>query len=198
MGLIALVRAACAAGADRRRAATIRASRPTRTTACDDVDFVVRGEGEQTFRELLRALEASRRLRRDPRPVVPGAGGAGSATRRRPVVRLASEPIWPARTAARACSTATRCSAGQSTSSRPRAAARSTAASARSSRCAAATSTRTRSSACSPTSRTRARTARARSSSSTTTSRSTSSASRRCATRSSTAASTTSSTSCRR
>ena len=62
---------------------------------------------------------------------------------------------------ARACSTATRCSAGRSTSSRRRAAAPSTAASARSSRCAAATSTPSASSACSPTSPTRARAARA-------------------------------------
>ena len=41
-------------------AATIRALRPTRTQAGTGIDFIVRGEGEQTFRELLRALEPAR------------------------------------------------------------------------------------------------------------------------------------------
>ena len=39
-------------------AATIRAWRPRRTTSPRGVDFIVRGEGEITFRELLRALES--------------------------------------------------------------------------------------------------------------------------------------------
>ena len=101
-------------------------------------------------------------------------------------------------TAPRAFCTATRCSDGASTWSKPRAAAPTTAASARSSRCAAATSTRTPSIACWPTSRMRARTAPRRFSWLTTTSRWTSNASRRCARRSSTPASTISITPCRR
>ena len=106
-----------------------------------------------TFRELLRALESSRRSRRHPRPVLSTAAGASSAIpigRSAILARTCGRPI-----ARRACSRATRSSAGRSTSSRRRAAARTTAASARSSRCAAATSTRGRSIASSRTSATR-------------------------------------------
>ena len=126
---------------------------PEAYEACADVDFIVRGEGEQTFCELLRALETARRtgttspgcryrtrgrLRSQPRP-------AGRPARVEPAA--AAQPRRPRARAA------TRCSAARSTSSKRRAAARSTAASARSSRCAAATSTPIRSSACWPTSR---------------------------------------------
>ncbi len=136
------------------------------------VDFVVRGEGEITFRELLRALE-QRRPASTTSPASATATASASATP--PIGRSARSTRPPSRRrgATPACSAATRCSAGRSTSSRPRAAAPSTAASARSSRCAAATSTPTTSSASSTTSATAATAAPGRCSSSTTTSRST-------------------------
>ena len=105
-----------------------------------------RGEGDLTFRELVRALEAERERRRHRRPVVSGRATAFVRNPPRPVSHLERRGA-AARTGRRACSTATRCSAGRSTSSRRRAGAPTTAASARSSRCAAATSTRGRSSA---------------------------------------------------
>ena len=146
------------------------------------VDFIVRGEGDLTFRDLrARARTATCRCRRSP--------GSGTATGRRfqrnpprPVASIEDGDDQAAEPRARACSPATRCSAARSTSSKPRAAAPTTAASARSSRCAAATSTASRSRASSTTSRDARRARRARrSSSSTTTSRSTSRGSRRCA-----------------
>ena len=121
------------------------------------VDFVVRGEGELTFRALLRAL-----ARGDEPAAIPGlsfralAGGRIHAH-----AGAAGEPARGRRTRAagpraRACSPATPSSAAPSTSSKRRAAAPTTAASARSSRCAGATSTPSISRACSPTSPTRA------------------------------------------
>ena len=165
---------------------------PEAYEACPDVDFLVRGEGEQTFASCCarwrpaRAFQQSRACR---------IGRRAGWVHRTPIGRLplAVEPAAAAQSRARACSTATRCSAARSTSSRRRGAARSTAASARSSRCAAATFTPIRSSACSPTSPTPGGTAPGRSSWSTTTSRWTSGGSNRCARRSSTADSTTSS-----
>ena len=123
-------------------AATTRAwrRRPTRMPA-SGVDFIVRGEGDLTFRELLRALERGdagstaipgcRSATAEPVPSRPGAPVSRPRRRR----RSAAEPR---RARARR---ATPSSAARSTSSRPRAAAPTTAASARSSRCAAATST---------------------------------------------------------
>ena len=74
-------------------AATIRASRREPTSAADAIDFVVRGEGEHTFRALLRALEQGGDLadiaglshRRERR--------AGPQRRIAPVARLATEPL---------------------------------------------------------------------------------------------------------
>ena len=43
---------------------------PTAYEECPDVGFIVRGEGEQTFRELLRAIEGERGVRDDCRSVV--------------------------------------------------------------------------------------------------------------------------------
>ncbi len=83
------------------------------------IDSLVRGEGEHTFRALLRSVEGGGDL-----AAIPGLS-------------------FRQATAARAPSAATRCSAAPWTSSRPRAGARSTAASVRSSRCAGATSTPT-------------------------------------------------------
>ena len=109
------------------------------------VDFVVRGEGEETFSELLRALETS-----GPLGGIQGlsfrADGRFRHNPPRPVRPLEDDSLRLPKRAA-ACSAATPCSASPSTRSRPRAAARSTAASARSSRCAAATSTAAASSA---------------------------------------------------
>ena len=157
-----------------------------------DVDFIVRGEGEHTLCELLRVFEGGGAYQaiaglsyRTP------AGFLHNATR--PVIRLprvhSGCPGAP-----RACSAVTPCSDARWTSSKPRAAARSTAASVRSSKCGAATSTPIRSTGSLPTSPTPARTAPKRSFSSTTTSRSTSRASKPCATRSSTRGSTMSTT----
>ena len=126
---------------------------PDAYEACTAVDFLVRGEGELTFRELLRALEARRRsLGASPGSAYPHATASSCTTPAGRSHRSKSGDC-ACRIARRACWPATRCSAVRSTSSRPRAAAPTTAASARSSRCAAATSTRIRSSACSPTSR---------------------------------------------
>mgnify|MGYP006174465173 CR=1 FL=1 len=59
--------------------------------ATDAIDFVVRGEGERTFCELLRALESGA-----PPAGIAGLGvrtpGGFAFTRDRPVARLASEP----------------------------------------------------------------------------------------------------------
>ena len=64
-------------------AATTRASRRRSTkTPSSGVDFIVRGEGDLTFRELLRALESGAGLRRHRRPVVPRGGGVRPQSRR--------------------------------------------------------------------------------------------------------------------
>ena len=139
---------------------------PESYEAAGEIDFVVRGEGEQTFRELLRALErgaslsrgfverlASERLRQ-----IPGLSFRDGAR----FVSNPARPVDSARDRAAAiarppridCSRATRCSDARSTSSKRRAAARTTAASARSSRCAGGIFIPTRSIACSRTSRT--------------------------------------------
>src|SRR5882724_7899197 len=133
------------------------------------VDFIVRGEGELTFRELVRALERGTDLSR----VAGLSFRSATASRTTPIVRspISTTGTCACRTGARGSSRATRWSAGRSTSWKRRAGARSIAASARSSRCAGAISTRTTSTACSPTFATPAPTAPRRSSSSTTTSR---------------------------
>ena len=65
-------RAPTAAGGPRSSsAATIRAWRRRRTTPATPIDFLVRGEGEHTFRELLRAIEAGAVPRHHRRPFVP-------------------------------------------------------------------------------------------------------------------------------
>ena len=65
---------------------------PDAYEACEDVEFIVRGEGEHTLRELLRELEGSQDFGR-----IPGlsyrAAGAWCRNLPRPVLRLASEPI---------------------------------------------------------------------------------------------------------
>jgi radical SAM superfamily enzyme YgiQ (UPF0313 family) len=66
---------------------------PEAYAACEAVDFVVRGEGEQTFCSLLRALEGGG-------PLARGVAGLSYRTRDgfhanpdRPVARLASQPL---------------------------------------------------------------------------------------------------------
>jgi radical SAM superfamily enzyme YgiQ (UPF0313 family) len=60
--------------------------------ACDDIECVVRGEGESTFRDLLRAWEGGGDL-----SAIPGLsyrrGGAFAHGADRPVARLATEPL---------------------------------------------------------------------------------------------------------
>ena len=113
--LIARGPRAAARGARSSSAATIRASRPRPTTTRAGVDFIVRGEGEITFRELLRALEA-RRAASTASPASPTATATGF--RHNP--DAAGQRAWRPRScgcrgATPACSTATRCSAGRST-----------------------------------------------------------------------------------
>ena len=62
---------------------------PEAYEACPDVDFIVRGEGEQTFRELLRAIEGERRVRRRSPAVVSDARPASSTT---PIGRSPGSP----------------------------------------------------------------------------------------------------------
>ena len=143
--VVALLRTLCPVDPHRRRAAT------TRRLATEiyehpswDVDAIVRGEGDVTFRELLRAWEAGQ----EPAAVA-GLSYRTPAgfvrTPARPASRLSGDEVGcPG--GRHGCSTTTRSSAGRSTWSRPRAGAPSIAASARSSRCAAATSTSGRSS----------------------------------------------------
>ena len=107
------------------------------------VDVIVRGEGDVTFRELIRAFEDQR-----PLSTVDGIwyrdGGRFRQTPQRAVTHLEpARSTFP--TAAPGRYPATRCSDARSTSSKHHAAAHSTAASARSSRCADATSTVSRS-----------------------------------------------------
>ncbi len=65
---------------------------PDAYEGCEDVEFIVRGEGEHTLRELLRELEGSQDFGR-----IPGlsyrAAGAWVRNPPRPVLRLASDPI---------------------------------------------------------------------------------------------------------
>ena len=142
------------------------------------IDYIVRGEGEVTFRELLRAIESG-----DGFDKIHGlsyrAGDGWHQNPARPVHSLEGDEIrLPKRERARA-ERLHHDGPARSMWWRPRAAAPSIAASVRSSRCAAAISTPIRSTACWPTSATPATTARAPSSSWTTTSRSTFAASRR-------------------
>ena len=60
--------------ADRRRRLRSEPGARAPTKHAPDVEFIVRGEGEQTFRELLRALEAGARIRDDRRAVVSDGG----------------------------------------------------------------------------------------------------------------------------
>jgi radical SAM superfamily enzyme YgiQ (UPF0313 family) len=130
------------------------------------VDFVVRGEGELTFRALLRALEQGAGL-----DAIPGLSWrAGDAFRHNPERAVSDLDGGEIRPPDR-CWAATPFSGGRWTWWRPRAAARSTAASAPSWRCAGATSTPSPSTASWPTSAMPAGTAPGRSSWSTTTSR---------------------------
>ena len=74
------------------------------------VDFIVRGEGDLTFRELLRALEGRRPLVEHRRALVSRRLTASSATRPRPVDDArTTATIRPAAIAPRACCPATRC-----------------------------------------------------------------------------------------
>jgi radical SAM superfamily enzyme YgiQ (UPF0313 family) len=65
------------------------------------VDFIVRGEGEITFRELLRALEAGGPVEAIAGLGYRGAGGAFRYTRERPVSPLDHAAIAPPKRAAR-------------------------------------------------------------------------------------------------
>ncbi len=129
---------------------------PTRSSPAD---FLVAGEGEITFRELLRAIErgdgfeAIDGLSLPRRRRVP----AQPQARHRQARRRGDPPAQPCGPRALRL----RHDRAPATSSRPRAAAPSTAASAPSSRCAGATSTASRSNASSRTSPTPRRTARA-------------------------------------
>ena len=118
------------------------------------IDYIVRGEGEITFRELLRSLESGEGSRLRFRDCRITRRMAGIRTRRAPCIRSrAMKSVCPSAT--RACSAATPCWGAAWMWWRPRADAPSTAASARSSRCAGATFTLTRSIACWPTFATR-------------------------------------------
>jgi radical SAM superfamily enzyme YgiQ (UPF0313 family) len=106
---------------------------PEAYEACPDVDFIVRGEGEQTFCELLRAAENGAGYHDVPglsyrHRTVSGAILTGRSPGSPPT--LFGFPIAPL-----ACSAGTRCSAAPWTSSKRRGDARSIAASARLSRC---------------------------------------------------------------
>jgi anaerobic magnesium-protoporphyrin IX monomethyl ester cyclase len=64
---------------------------PQAYQACDDVQFIVRGEGEETLRQLLRALEAKSGFE-----TIAGLtyrnGNSWASNANRPIARLASEP----------------------------------------------------------------------------------------------------------
>ena len=170
---------------------------PASYEPCGDVDFLVRGEGEQTLCELLRALDAGGPVRVNRGPVVSNPERFRSwAGPNDCQPQIESTPLT------QPCGACPRrlyaCWGARWMSSRPRGAAPSTAVFARSSKCAVVTSTCIRSSECSPTSRTRGAGARGRSFWSMTTLRSTYTASSRCAKRSSMPVSTTSSISFRR
>jgi radical SAM superfamily enzyme YgiQ (UPF0313 family) len=64
---------------------------PDAYTSCREIDFLIRGEGERTFRDLLRSLESGHT------PLIPGLSvrtAAGfSHGPERPIARLASEPF---------------------------------------------------------------------------------------------------------
>jgi radical SAM superfamily enzyme YgiQ (UPF0313 family) len=72
---------------------------PDAYESCDDIDFIVRGEGEQTLCALLRALESAESLIRNPKSLgVPGLSYRGADGRfvhnaARPVMALASEKL---------------------------------------------------------------------------------------------------------
>ena len=101
-------------GAHRRRRLRPepRARGLRRTRRCG-VDFIVRGEGELTFRELLRALERGATLRRHRRALSFRDGDGFRHNPARPVSAARGRRRSAAEPRARACSTATRCSAGQ-------------------------------------------------------------------------------------
>ena len=150
------------------------------------VDVIVRGEGDMTFREMHPRARRTAAARRRRRHVVPRRRRRSAATRTAPSrARTTGEIRLPNR-AARVLSRLHDDGTADRRRSKPRAAARSTAASARSSRCAGGTSTAFRSNAVIEDIRDAAAPRRAQpSSSSTTTSRWTCRGSRSCARRSS-------------
>jgi radical SAM superfamily enzyme YgiQ (UPF0313 family) len=105
----------------------------------DGADFIVRGEGEITFRQLLCTIESGKGVTTKSRGFHSEEKGASSTTRRGPSASP-TMGTYACRTAARACSRATPCSACRPTSSRLRAVVLLTAASVRSSPCVAGTS----------------------------------------------------------
>ncbi len=79
------------------------ASRPRRTkTPESGVDVIVRGEGDLTFRELLRALDGRRRTSTASPGCRTGAGRRSSGRRPRPVSRARHERRPAARIGRRA------------------------------------------------------------------------------------------------
>ena len=108
------------------------------------VDAIVRGEGELTFRELLRALDEGKALSEVQGLWFRERDGF-TQTAPRSITAVENGTIAPPKRGARRADRLHDDGAGRSMSSKPRAAARSTAASARSSRCAAATFTASRS-----------------------------------------------------
>ena len=86
-----LLRALSPAARDRGRRLRSEPGAATPTKRATAIDFIVRGEGEQTLRELLRALESGGELSDDRRAVVPHAPTASSATPIGPVARARVE-----------------------------------------------------------------------------------------------------------
>src|SRR5204863_1465351 len=71
--------------------------------ACPDIDYIVRGEGERTFSELLRVLEGSGKV--DNVPGLSYRSAAGFVRNPdRSIVRLASDPLRLPNRAARVLS----------------------------------------------------------------------------------------------
>jgi radical SAM superfamily enzyme YgiQ (UPF0313 family) len=75
---------------------------PSAYESCDDIDFLVRGEGERTFSELLRALESG-----SPLPSIAGLSSRCLDARtwvhgaERPIAQLKSTPLRPPNRGAR-------------------------------------------------------------------------------------------------
>ena len=109
------------------------------------VDAIVRGEGDVTFRELVRAMGERTAALRHPRSACSATAASSAATPHREAARLDRGDIRPPNRAARVLVRLHADGAARSTSWKPRAAAPSIAASVRSSRCAAATFSASRS-----------------------------------------------------